>query len=102
MEVNEPLLKLTLSKYEWTWNSTYQNLYDKAKSTTNRKCDHSILQQLYPADRCAGSHFRGKPLQARDGMQFPRNEAPDYAAMWPIAFASKSLASMEIHCGNIE
>ena len=30
-------------------------------------------------------------LQMRDGMWFQRKEAPDSAALWPIAFASKSL-----------
>ena len=35
-------------------------------------------------------------------IQFPRNEAPNNAALWPIAFASKSLTSMEINNSNIE
>ena len=36
-------------------------------------------------------------LQMRDGMQFPRNEASDNAALCPITFASKSLPSAENH-----
>ena len=41
-------------------------------------------------------------LQVSNGMWFPRNEAPNYTALWPIAFASKSLRSAEIHNSNIE
>ena len=32
MEVYKPLRKLTSSKSEWMWNSSYQHLYDKAKA----------------------------------------------------------------------
>ena len=35
-------------------------------------------------------------LQARDRMQFLRNEAHDNAELWLIAFAGKSLKSAEI------
>ena len=31
-EVCEPLRKLTSSKTTWTWNASYQQLFDKAKS----------------------------------------------------------------------
>ena len=31
-EVCEPLCKLTSSKTTWTWNASYQQLFDKAKS----------------------------------------------------------------------
>ena len=32
MEVRKPLRKLTSSKTTWTWNASYQQLFDKAKS----------------------------------------------------------------------
>ena len=34
-------------------------------------------------------------LQVSDEMQFPRNEASNNAALWPIAFVSKGLTSTE-------
>ena len=33
-------------------------------------------------------------LQTMNGMQFPWNKVPDKSALWPIAFTSKSLASV--------
>ena len=41
-------------------------------------------------------------LEVRDRMQFPRNEAPNNAAIWSIAFASKSLTSTETWYSNNE
>ena len=41
-------------------------------------------------------------LHVRDGMQFPRNEAPDNAALWSIAFMNKSLTCAETCYGNTE
>ena len=35
-------------------------------------------------------------------MWFQRNTIPDNIAMWPIAFASKSLTSAEAHCNKTE
>ena len=35
-------------------------------------------------------------------MQLPRNEAPNNVALWPIAFASKSLTSTETQYSNIK
>ena len=32
LEVCKPLRKLTSSKMTWTWNASYQQLFDKAKS----------------------------------------------------------------------
>ena len=41
-------------------------------------------------------------IQVRDGMHFPRNEVPYNAALQPVAFARKSLTSMESHYNNRE
>ena len=35
-EVCEPLRKLTLVKAGWSWNGTYQDLYDRAKMLITR------------------------------------------------------------------
>ena len=40
-------------------------------------------------------------LQVRDGTQFAKNEVPDYEALHPITFATKSLTSAEIRYCNI-
>ena len=37
-----------------------------------------------------------------EGMQFPRSKAPNNTALWPVASASKSLASTEIQYSNSE
>ena len=41
-------------------------------------------------------------LQVRGGMQFQRNERPDNATVWPVAFFSKSLTSTEMCYRNTE
>ena len=41
-------------------------------------------------------------MGARDGMEFPRNEATNITVLWPNVFASKRLTSMETHYSNIE
>ena len=46
--------------------------------------------------------LRASLMKARDGMQLPRNEAPDNAALWLIVFAGKSMKSAETQYSNIE
>ena len=40
--------------------------------------------------------------QARDGVEFSKEEAPDNSALWSKTFAGKSLTSNETHYSNIE
>ena len=61
-----------------------------------------IAQQPYWGINVIAVSLDTSLLQVRDGMWFPRNERPDNAALWPIVFASKSLAGMETCCSNIE
>ena len=43
-EVYKPLRKLTSVKTIWAWNSTYQELYDNAKTLIQQsECMHEIL-----------------------------------------------------------
>ena len=35
-------------------------------------------------------------------MEFPKNEAPDSAVLWPIDFGSRRLTSSETHYSNME
>ena len=49
-EVCELLKKLVSSKHKWTWNDTYQNLYDRVKDIikkTARMAFHNEKEQLY-------------------------------------------------------
>ena len=41
-------------------------------------------------------------LQVRKGMQFPRNETPNSAALWSVTSVSKSLTSTESRYSTIE
>ena len=59
-------------------------------------------EQLYLEQDVLGVGLAASLLQVRDGMQFTRNEAPDSVALWPKAFASKSITSAGTHCSNIE
>ena len=59
-------------------------------------------EQLYLKRDVWGVGLEAKHLQVREGMWFPRNEAPDNAALQPIAFASKSLTREETWYSNIE
>ena len=42
---------------------------------------------------CLGVGLRANLLQVMDGMQCPRNEAPNNAALQPITFVNKCLSS---------
>ena len=59
-------------------------------------------EQLYPDTDILGSGLGESLPQARNRMQFPRNEAPDNIALQPTALASKSLISTENCYSNIE
>ena len=59
-------------------------------------------QQLYLETDALAVGLGASLLQAREGIQFPTNEATDNAVLWPVAFASKSLTIAEAHYSNIE
>ena len=48
-------------------------------------------EQLYLETVALGAGLRASHLQARDGMGFLRNVAPDNVELWPIALTSKHL-----------
>ena len=79
-EVCEPLQKLTSSNYKWTWNSTYQNLYDKANNIIKKNetmAFYNEKQQLYLETNASDVRLGASLLQAWDWMWFPRDEASD-------------------------
>ena len=87
------------------WNSSYQAIYDKAKS-------------FIKADACMKFYDESKPLcletdasrmglgvallQMRDGVTCQKDIAPDNTILQPIAFISKSLTHAEHRYSNIE
>ena len=57
--------------------------------------------QLY-LRKCIWCRSRSKSYTNEEWIWFQRNEAPDNAALQPIAFESKTLASAETCYSNIE
>ena len=61
-DIYKALRQLTSVKTEWTWNPTYQKLFDKAKSII-KVCVHEILwwnQATIPRNRCIWSRTRSQ------------------------------------------
>ena len=97
-EVCEQLRKLNSSECKWTWNNTYQNLYYRAKNIIKKNVTivfYNEKEQLYLEMDALGVELGAGLVSVRDRMWFPRNEAPQSAALKPVAFDSKSLISME-------
>ena len=64
-EICKPLHRLTWTKTEWTWNSMYQELYEKAKTII--KDDVSL--KFYNEEHCALQHLQQEPDQCRNEIQ---------------------------------
>ena len=91
---------LASSKCEWTSNDTYHDLYDRAKTITERHVTNALYnekEQLYLETDASDIGLDASLLQVRDGIQLSRNGALQNKVLWPIAFASKSLTYMETH-----
>ena len=94
----EPLQKLTLSREVWTWNVSYQGLYNKTKSLIiDEVCMkfYDETKPLYLEIDASGIGLGAALLQTRHGMTCPKDTAPDNTILRPITFASKSLTSAE-------
>ena len=90
----DSLKQLTLSKTEWTWNATYQKLFDKAKSILKEDgCMkfYDETQPLYLETDASGVRLGGVLLHTRSGTSCPGDKAPDNSILRPIDFASKSI-----------
>ena len=103
--VCEPLQKLTLSRVVWTWNASYQPIYDKAKSLIKadacmKFCDES--KPFYLETDASGVGLGATLLQMRDGVTCQKDITPDNTILQPIAFTSKSLTSAKCRYSNIE
>ena len=72
----------------------------KSQKHHQKECDkfYYAKEQLYLETDVLGVSLMTK---VRGEMQLPKIEAPDNAAMWPIAFISKSLTNAETCYSNI-
>ena len=92
-------------KATWSWNGSYQGLYDKAKRLTTRDACmefYEASKPLYLEMDTSGIDPGACLMQMHEGMNCGCNEVLDNAALCPIAFASKILSSMEWQYSNIE
>ena len=105
-EVCESLRKLTSSKTEWTWNATYQKMFDKGKAIIEgdvcmKSYDETKL--LYIESDASGVGLGAIiSLQTRGNTSCHRDEVPDNSTLRPIAFSSKSFTCPEKRYSNIE
>ena len=105
VEVCKPLCKLTSCKMMWTWNASYQQLFDNAKSII--KADvymkfYDNSKPLYLVIDASGIGLGAALLQLCDNMVCQVGIAPQNITLHPIAFASKSLTGVEQRYSNIE
>ena len=101
----EPLQKLMSSKTMWTWNTSYQQLFAKAKSLI--KVDicmtfYDDMKLLYLETDASGVDPGAALLQLHDETTCQKGMAPDNTILHPIAFASKSLTGAEWRYSNIK
>ena len=90
---------------EWTWTATYQKLFNKAKSIIKEDACmkfYDEIQPLHLETDAFGVRLGAALLQLRSGASCPRDKAPNNSILRPIAFASKSLSSVERWYSNIE
>ena len=104
-EVWEPLHKLTSSKMMWTWNPSYQQLFNNAKSVI--KADvcrkfYDYTKPLYLETDASGVSLGEALLQHGDNMVCQKGVAPDNVTLHAIVFTSKSLTGAEQRYSNIK
>ena len=93
------------SKATWTWNASYQQLFDKAKSITKVEMCMKFYEDtkpLYLETDASGINLGAALLQLRNNINCPKDTAPDNTNLCPIAFVSKSLTGAEQRYSNIK
>ena len=93
------------SRAVWTWNVSYQALYDKTKSLIkNDRCIkfYNKTKPLYLETDASGIGLGTALLQTRDGATCQKDTAPYNTILRPNVFASKSLTSAEWRYSNTE
>ena len=104
-EVCKPLCKFTSCKTTWTWNTSYQQLFNNAKSII--KADICIKfynnsKPLYLETDGSGIGLGAALLQLCDNTDCQIGVTPQNITLHPIAFNSKSLPGVEWRYSNIE
>ena len=104
-EACKPLRKLMSSKMTWTWNESYQQLFNKAKLLI--KVEMCIkfyydTKPLYLETDASGIGLGVALLQLRDNMGCQKDTAPDNTILCPITFVSKSLRAARQRYSNIK
>ena len=104
-DVCDPLCKLTSSKATWTWNASYQSIFNKAKSLI--KSDMCIkfyddTKPLYLERDASGVGLGAALLQTWEGTTCQKDTLPDNTILCSITFASKSLTGAECRYSNIK
>ena len=90
--VCDPLYKMTSSKVTWTWNASYQALFNKAKSLI--KVDMCMKfydnnKPLYLETDASGIGLDAALLPMCEGTACQKDIVPDNTTLHPIAFATK-------------
>ena len=103
-EVCEPLRKLTSTRVAWTWNTSYQQMFNKAKSLIKAEVCmkfYDDTKPLYLETDASGVGLGVTLLQLHNNTACQKGMAPDNTNLHPIAFASKSLTGAERRYSNI-
>ena len=104
-EVGNPLQNLTSSRMLWTWNASYQQLFNRAKSLIKVETCMKFYDDTKPLylETDASDVGLGAVLpQLLDNTACQRDMVPDNASLRPISFASKSLTGSEWRYSNIK
>ena len=101
----KPLRKLISCKSYWTWNESYQQIYNKAKSIIKKDmcmkfCNEK--KELFLETDALGVGLGAALLQLRDNTTWQQGTTPDNTILWPIVFTSKSFTGAESRYSNIE
>ena len=98
VEICDPLQKLTLTKAVWTWYTSYQKLFTKAKSLIKADVCMKIYDDtklLYLETDASRVGLAAALLQLHDNMMCQKDMVPDNTILCPIAFVSKSVTGAE-------
>ena len=99
------LRKQRSNEMEWTWNATYQKIFDKAKSIIKDQACRKFYDETKPLhiEKDASEVGLGSTLlQTRSNTSCPKEEAPDNSILRPIAFTTEILTGIEKRYSNTE
>ena len=103
VEVCEPLRKLTSTSVAWTWNASYHQMFNKAKSLIKAEVCMELYDDtkaLYLETDASGVGLGAALLQLCNYTACQKGMAPDNTNLHPIAFASKGLTGAEWRYSN--